>query len=322
VGSAVMMPLGMADSTYQTKGAQVTRKQARQARNSAKKPQLRLVKNNKGSLKSSPRIKPKTLCLVNSIAKAGELTPFQQEALILKYRLKARKLGRSILRRWHSRMELDEVDSLVDLSLCEAVRRFDPTKGASFMTFLFYHLKGNLVRAVASATAASAIPLAIAELAEMTAFDADDHSRSRTIGINAVELAEAVSGQEAPQPDELLWRKELTDRSSSACEKLDVLEREIVKRIFVQEQQIIDIAAALGYSRCHISRVKKKALDTLQDELRAVMNHDDYALMDEHQPEELEAVHSRIASRKEVHRRRPRSASSAPVVENRAARAA
>jgi RNA polymerase sigma factor (sigma-70 family) len=219
-------------------------------------------------------------------------------------------------------MDLEEVDSIVDLSLCEAVRRFDPTKGASFMTFLFYHLKGNLVRAVASAAAASAIPLAIAELAELTAFETEDNARSRSLGLNAVELAEAVSSQEAPQPDEALWRKELTDRSSSACGKLDALEREIVKRIFVQEQQIIDIAAALGYSRCHISRVKKKALDTLQDELRVVMNHDDYALMDGEQIDDIDTVQSRIASRKEVHRRRPRSGSAPKSVESKTAEAA
>jgi len=88
----------------------------------------------------------------------GAPTPLQQEALIIKYRLKARKIGRSILRRWHARMDLDEVDSLVDLSLCEAVKRFNPNKGASFMTFLFYHLKGNLVRSVATAAQASALP--------------------------------------------------------------------------------------------------------------------------------------------------------------------
>jgi len=58
------------------------------------------------------------------------------------------------------------VDSIVDLSLCEAVKRFDPLKGASFMTFLFYHLKGNLVRAVAAAATSTAIPNAIAELSE------------------------------------------------------------------------------------------------------------------------------------------------------------
>jgi len=121
-------------------------------------------------------------------------------------------------------------------------------------------------------------------------------------------LAEAVSSQGIPQPDEALWRKELTSRSSSACEKLDTLEREIVKRIFVHEQQIIDVAAALGYSRCHISRVKKKALDTLQQELSLVINREDYGVKNIKDRAD-DYVLERIVQRRSVHRRRPRSAS-------------
>src|SRR5690348_15064745 len=81
-------------------------------------------------------------------AQAQESDDCSKEELVLRYRMKARKLARSILRKWHSRLDLQEVDSIVDLSLCEAVARYNPAKGASFMTFLFYHLRGNLIRAV------------------------------------------------------------------------------------------------------------------------------------------------------------------------------
>jgi RNA polymerase sigma factor (sigma-70 family) len=262
---------------------------------------LKLV-SNRESVKKTVRLAKE----VREIKSDGELTPLQQEALIVKYRLKARKLGRSILRRWHSRMDLDEVDSIVDLSLCEAVKRFNPLKGASFMTFLFYHLKGNLVRSVASAAATSSLPVRLAEFGEAFS-DAFDAETPIAHGMNAVEIAEAVTSQDSPLPDEALWKKQLNDCSSLACAKLDELEREIIKRIFVHEQQIIDIAAALGYSRCHISRVKKKALDTLHDELRVVMNQDDYAPLAEEAVESERELRSRIANRKEIHRRRPRS---------------
>lgn len=282
-----------------------------------KRPKLKLIKNTKAVVRSST--KPKPSC-IREVSK-GEPTPYQQEALIIKYRLKARKLGRSILRRWHSRMDIDEVDSIVDLSLCEAVKRFDPLKGASFMTFLFYHLKGNLVRAVASAASSTAIPLAIAELSE-SAFSDGERRQYSNMALNAIELAEAVSSQDIPQPDEALWRKELSSKSSDACEKLDALEREIVKRIFVHEQQIIDIAAALGYSRCHISRVKKKALSTLHDELSVVMNREDYGAVADAEADMEEDVHERIANRRSIHRRRPRSASHRKSTQTRAAEAA
>lgn len=240
-------------------------------------------------------------------AKAAPPTPLQQEALIVKYRLKARKLGRSILRRWHARMDLDEVDSIVDLSLCEAVKRFDPAKGASFMTFLFYHLKGNLVRAVTTAAAANSIPVFNADENEVQVGEPDHLFGHQFRAMNSAEVAEAVVSQDAPLPDEMLWRKELHGKSSVACEKLDPLEREIIKRIFLQEQQIMDIAATLGYSRCHISRVKKKALETLYNELSGSMNDTDLGTKPSFDDEGEDELKFKPVGRRPVHRRRPRS---------------
>jgi RNA polymerase sigma factor (sigma-70 family) len=253
----------------------------------------------------------------------GAPTPAQQEALIIKYRMKARKLGRSILRRWHARLDLEEVDSLVDLSLCEAVKRFNPFKGASFMTFLYYHLKGNLVRAVSTAAASHSIPVYQVEEGEVERGEREHFSGYQHRGLNSAEVAEALCSQDVPMPDEALWRKELHSRSSSACDKLDALEKEIIKRIFIQEQQIMDIASTLGYSRCHISRVKKRALETLHGELRSGMNQDDLGVVPNFAEEEEElSLDRKVADRRIVHRRRPRSKSvrsSSPLVAAKAA---
>lgn len=237
---------------------------------------------------------------------AGPPTPAQQEALIIKYRLKARKLGRSILRRWHSRMDLDEVDSIVDLSLCEAVKRFDASKGASFMTFLFYHLKGNLVRAVTTAATSMAIPIFNQDETTKPAAEPEHMFGHQFRALNSAEVAEAVTSQDVPLPDEMLWKKELNSASTAACDKLDPLEREIIKRIFLQEQQIMDIAAALGYSRCHISRVKKKALETLHTELSGSMSHVDLGKKPNFD-DGAELAPLRSLGRRPIHRRRPRS---------------
>jgi RNA polymerase sigma factor (sigma-70 family) len=240
-------------------------------------------------------------------AKAAPPTPYQQEALIVKYRLKARKLGRSILRRWHARMDLEEVDSIVDLSLCEAVKRFDPAKGASFMTFLFYHLKGNLVRAVTTAAVSNTIPVFNSDETERTVGEPEHLFGHQFRAMNSAEVADAVVSQDAPLPDEMLWRKELHSQSTLACDKLDPLEREIIKRIFLQEQQIMDIAATLGYSRCHISRVKKKALETLYNELSGQMNDIDLGKKPSFDDVGEEEVKLKIVGRRPIHRRRPRS---------------
>jgi len=219
-----------------------------------------------------------------------DLSEEDREELVIEFRMKARKLGRSILRKWHARLDLQEVDSVVDLSLCEAVRRFDPTKGASFMTFLYYHLKGNLIRTVSAAANASGYRVAGDNFEEVS-----EYQFSQGRSVNAIEVAEALSGTEVETPDEALFKKELIELSLAACKKLDTLEQQVIERLYIDEEQLMDIAHSLGYSRCHISRVKKKALEALQTSIQARLGI-----------KQEEKALTRIEKRA-VHRRRPRS---------------
>ena len=72
----------------------------------------------------------------------------KQANLILTYRDKALKMTRGFLKKWGSHIDEDELISVSDLSLCEAASRFDESRNVSFITFLFYYIKGNLVKAV------------------------------------------------------------------------------------------------------------------------------------------------------------------------------
>jgi RNA polymerase sigma factor (sigma-70 family) len=218
--------------------------------------------------------------------KTNGLTEDDRQELIIEFRLKARKLGRSILRKWHARMDLEEVDSIVDLSLCEAVKRFDPSKGASFMTFLYYHLKGNLIRAVSAAATANAIP-------------ASEDANGQAKTVNAIDVAEALCNHDRPLPDEVLFKKQLVRLSKQACSRLDPLEKEVIERIYLGGQQLMDIANSLGYSRCHISRVKKKALETLNNDMQFQLEQEEL--------ENEESTVSGAQERRTIHRRRPRS---------------
>lgn len=220
------------------------------------------------------------------------------EELIIKYRIKARKLGRSILRRWHARLDIQEVDSIVDLALCEASLRFNPSKGASFMTFLYYHLKGHLIRAVTTAASLNTVPFSSYDLKSNGSDIEGQLLSSQSGSANAMEIAEALMSQEGMLPEETLLKKEMIRISTEACSKLDPLEREIIERLYLQEQQLLDIAHLLGYSRCHVSRVKKKALKALQADLCKELDLEQKSLEDEECEPGL---------RRKVHRRRPRS---------------
>lgn len=194
-----------------------------------------------------------------------------QAGLVVQYRIKARKLARSILRKWHARLDLEEVDSLVDLSLCEAARRFNPGKGASFMTFFYYHLRGNLIRAIHYSATVNTIPVE-EEREEFGLYQESDRF-GRVCSAN--EVAEALCSVDYAAPDDWLYKKELIGLSRAACLRLDDLEREVIERIYLQGQQLMDIARSLGYSRCHISRVKRKALETLYDNLTSELASDE-----------------------------------------------
>lgn len=242
------------------KKANYTRSHARKGA----KPALKVI-----SGKNAKRKSGKVVELKSRKKDDGCLSPEKIESLILDYRANARKLSRSILRRWHARLDLEELDSLVDLALCEAARRYNPKKGASFMTFLFYHLRGCLVRAVDAAANTNTVPAASFEINELSSDYNGDGSAVN--GNTASDIAEALCNQEYLLPDELLYKKEVSDLSNTACANLDSLEQEVIHRIYAEEQPLVDIARALGYSRCHISRVKKRALELLHANLSQVI---------------------------------------------------
>ena len=182
--------------------------------------------------------------------------------LILNHRENGRKLARSILRRWRVRMPAEEIDSIVDLSLCEAARRYSSERGASFMTFFFYHLRGHLVRSVARAAQGNNVFLAFARNAGV---DTDEWPNLPTEVLWSYMPDYLLFGQrDIETPEHVLMRREKISQCRSACDQLDNLEREIIDRSFSNEQPLVDIARSLGYSRCHISRVKKSALDRLK----------------------------------------------------------
>jgi RNA polymerase sigma factor (sigma-70 family) len=258
-----------------------------------------------GSQEARPKREP-----TRSKKKCAGTSRRERVELVVGYRNKARKLARSILRRWHARLDIGEVDSIVDLSLCEAVQRFSPEKGASFMTFMFFHLRGNLIRAVAgSVTAYSLLG------ADANDYLDDGATPGRTV--NAAEVARALFNNDLSSPDEELFRKELAAISADAFDRLDPLEREVISRIYLAEEQLLDIADNLGYSRCHISRVKKRALETLYHDLRNSLGDELSRIV----PEAAEEAGADSFERREIRRRRPRSGKSSKVEESQAAAA-
>jgi len=229
-------------------------------------------------------------------SKSVALTESQVFDLILEHRENGRKLARSILRKWRVRMPMDEIDSIVDLSLCEAAKRYDSSKGAAFMTFYFYHLRGHLVRSVSKAAQASNIFMAFAK---STGFETSEWNQVDAETVWGYVPDESVFGRrEVVTPEKSLLRSEKIEGCQDALLKLDSLEQEVLKRSFEQEQPLVDIAKSLGYSRCHISRVKKAALDRLK-----VIIATDTDIVDSITADELEMSSPKVMTRRRSRRR-------------------
>lgn len=229
---------------------------------------------------------------------SGKLSREERDELVLEYRIRARKLARSLLRRWNIYLDLESVDSVVDLSLCEAVTRFDPDRGAGFMTFMYYHLRGNLMRLITDSVQHTGVlegrhPVAGSKLEE---------EEETILGPDDIIAALHSGGHRSP--DDLLAHKELFKLSLDACSKLDTLGRQVIKRFYFLGEPITDIAVSMGYSRSHVSRVKTRALTILHEELTALIESTGDKKL-------LATTRARFApdspERPRIRRRRPRS---------------
>lgn len=164
------------------------------------------------------------------------------------------KLAWKLLRSWRIRLVEDDVISIVGVALCEAAYRFDPKREASFKTFLFYHLRGALIKEIARIVQnqkfCTSMPQELFDVSE--GFESPE---------NVHRIFPAV---EFDTPELLLQRKELTEFCKEASTFLDNLQQEVILRYFYYDESLTTIAEKLGYCRCHISRVKSKAISVLK----------------------------------------------------------
>lgn len=216
------------------------------------KPMIVVVPQKKGNLK--------LVKIASKEKKTSKPKKVNVKELILSHRENGRKLGRSILKRWNIRLHSDEIDSMVDYALCDAATRYRFDKGASFMTFFYYHLRGHLVRMVADAASTSSL------FVSSSTSNGNDLTDYSSISSGAYMLPEAVVARQKcfETPEDFLLKKEELELCQGQIRKLDTVEQEVVARSYATDEALVDIAKSLGYSRCHVSRVKKRALAKLK----------------------------------------------------------
>ena len=213
--------------------------------------------------------------------------------LVVDHRDHGRRLAWSFLSSWRIRMPQDEVISVVGAALCEAAHRFDPSREVAFKTFFFYHLRGMLLK-------------------EVSRMIDDQKLMHLNYGSSDTEQAMSASWDyqlvENDNPEKIIEKREISMACWRASQHLDDLEKDVLMRYFVNDEALIDIANTLNYCRCHISRVKSRALIKLSKHLSEELGKDIADLKHLRIPKKSEVARAFSASYKGGRGRRKRAA--------------
>lgn len=184
--------------------------------------------------------------------------------LIIAHREVAQRIVRSLMRRWNVRLEQDDVHSIADIALCEAAVRFDPEKNVKFITYLFHFLRGTLIQEIRTRKRQSNVILE--STIESRRFDGEDGgARAGGETLSALATEQGMTGDECPERNTYL--KELQFYCELAMQSLSPLEREVVTGIHFHEKKVARYAREIGYSRGHLSAVRKQAFTKLRPQL-------------------------------------------------------
>ena len=182
-------------------------------------------------------------------SKAKKLSKKKRNQIIVDHRDHGKRLAWSFLSSWRIRMNQDEVMSVVGAALCEAAIRFDPSKGVAFKTFFFYHLRGMLLKEISRIIQEQKVLKMVPGTGE-----------NDSLAIEQAAGSWNLPTIENNNPERIIEKRQVASACWEACAQLDPLEQEVLIRFFVYDEPLIEIADELHYCRCHISRVKSRAL--------------------------------------------------------------
>lgn len=187
-----------------------------------------------------------------------------RDFLILENQVNARKLARSILRRWNTTISWESLNSVVDYSLCRAADNFSPSRGTSFISYLYHYLRGDLAKEVERRVRQARIK---AVAGQMTRPDIAPVSGSTAASLSDDELAAGFDAFAPPRtetPEDYLLARETAAVVQTECSGLDLRQRQVLQCIYVEERNVKDVAHQLGCSQRLVFMLKKKALHSLR----------------------------------------------------------
>jgi RNA polymerase sigma factor for flagellar operon FliA len=186
-------------------------------------------------------------------------------------------------------LELDELEAYGTEGLVEAAGRWDPTRGASFVTFAYYRIRGAIFDGLrrhgwvgrrAHARSAAAANAYLANLAGRPpvpgrSTDQRIQDLARTLGNLATIMITSycAPGEEepldlnSPNAFEALATKQARQDVLRALGRLPERERRLIEMHYYQDLPLAQAGEQLGMSRSWASRLHARAIDLLTAQL-------------------------------------------------------
>jgi RNA polymerase sigma-B factor len=239
------------------------------------------------------RIPPKPVARMESDCPDGPRVP---DRLVERFM----PLARRVAARYHqSRREpLDDLVQVASLALVKAARRYDGSRGVSFGAYAMSTIEGELKNHLRDHTWAVHVPRSAKERAlrvhravlacERQGIAPTTSRLTERLGMTEQEVLEARQAWQASEAGSLDGpiREDQSDRSSlpetmgfpderyelveqrymleAACRVLRVRDRRILHMRFFEDRTQAEIAANIGVSQMHVSRMLKGALARLE----------------------------------------------------------
>jgi RNA polymerase sigma-B factor len=223
------------------------------------------------------------------VALCFRATTLLRERLVADYWYLCRRAARRFMRRGLDRADLEQVGAI---GLIKAIDRYDPSQRAPFEAYAWLLIVGELMHYVRDSERILRAPRGVRDLerrwavAEQQLWAAlgrepvesevvrrigatpDDVREIRAYRASSqvisFELARDVERRAAPYViDDVLDRMTV----ESILQGLSPLERQIVRSIHLDGVTVVELAARLGYSRRHVTRLHRAAIERLKGAL-------------------------------------------------------
>ncbi|MGE0871649.1 MAG: sigma-70 family RNA polymerase sigma factor [Kofleriaceae bacterium] len=206
-----------------------------------------------------------------------------------------RRAAAMIFPRVRDHVDFEELIALGNAGLAEAAQRFDPTRGASFSTFAWYRVQGEIIdglrrmtqlprrtwaklvalraassyleqrgeREVGAALRGGAAPSGAEALEAVKAA----MSAIRTMYVTSLEAMREHGfdvASEAPAPSHGLDTRRLAAKLNEAIAALPEREQLIVRKHYFEGKNLLEAGAEIGVSKSWASRLHAQAVDRLR----------------------------------------------------------